>query len=91
MSDDDATIAYTVDALVEEKAVGWFQGRMEFGPRALGARSILSDPRSPVCVHLARQVNGPQGLAHGYLQGQFRSVQYAVFETPPNGSPPIST
>ena len=37
----------TCDALVAEKAVGWFQGRMEFGPRALGARSILGDPRSP--------------------------------------------
>jgi carbamoyltransferase len=36
-----------VDALVEGKAVGWFQGRMEFGPRALGCRSILGDPRSP--------------------------------------------
>jgi carbamoyltransferase len=36
-----------VDALVEEKAVGWFHGRMEFGPRALGNRSILGDPRSP--------------------------------------------
>jgi carbamoyltransferase len=33
--------------LAEEKIVGWFQGRMEFGPRALGARSILGDPRSP--------------------------------------------
>ncbi len=33
--------------LVAEKVVGWFQGRMEFGPRALGARSILGDPRSP--------------------------------------------
>jgi carbamoyltransferase len=33
-------------ALADEKAVGWFQGRMEFGPRALGARSILGDPRS---------------------------------------------
>ena len=31
---------------MDEKAVGWFQGRMEFGPRALGARSILGDPRS---------------------------------------------
>ena len=37
----------TVDALVGEKAVGWFNGRMEFGPRALGNRSILGDPRSP--------------------------------------------
>jgi carbamoyltransferase len=36
-----------VDALVHEKALGWFSGRMEFGPRALGARSILADPRSP--------------------------------------------
>ena len=35
------------DALVEGKALGWFQGRMEFGPRALGARSILGDARSP--------------------------------------------
>jgi carbamoyltransferase len=36
-----------VDAIVEGKAVGWFQGRMEFGPRALGGRSILADARSP--------------------------------------------
>ena len=36
----------TVEALIEEKAVGWCQGRMEFGPRALGNRSILGDPRS---------------------------------------------
>jgi carbamoyltransferase len=45
--DDAAVIEQTVDALVAEKAVGWFQGRMEFGPRALGARSILGDARSP--------------------------------------------
>ena len=36
----------TSDVLSIEKAVGWFQGRMEFGPRALGGRSILGDPRS---------------------------------------------
>lgn len=45
--DDAATIAATARALADEKAVGWFQGRMEFGPRALGGRSILGDPRSP--------------------------------------------
>jgi carbamoyltransferase len=44
---DDALIARTVDGLVAGNAVGWFQGRMEFGPRALGARSIIADPRSP--------------------------------------------
>ncbi len=37
---------WTAEQLAQEKVVGWFQGRMEFGPRALGARSILGDPRS---------------------------------------------
>jgi carbamoyltransferase len=45
--DRDRMIAQTVDALARGQAVGWFQGRMEFGPRALGARSILGDARSP--------------------------------------------
>ena len=44
---DDRLLEATVEALAAGKAVGWFQGRMEFGPRALGARSILGDPRSP--------------------------------------------
>ncbi len=39
-------IDYTAKLLSNEKAIGWFQGRMEFGPRALGCRSILGDPRS---------------------------------------------
>lgn len=45
-SDRDVT-AKTAKALSNGMAVGWFQGRMEFGPRALGGRSILGDPRSP--------------------------------------------
>jgi carbamoyltransferase len=45
--DEEDMLETLVDALVEGKAVGWFQGRMEFGPRALGCRSILGDPRSP--------------------------------------------
>lgn len=46
LSEDDM-IEATANALAEGKAVGWFQGRMEFGPRALGGRSILGDARSP--------------------------------------------
>jgi carbamoyltransferase len=46
-ADETALVTAVVDALVQEKAIGWFQGRMEFGPRALGSRSILADPRSP--------------------------------------------
>ena len=45
--DNEAVLERTCDALQAGHAVGWFQGRMEFGPRALGARSILGDPRNP--------------------------------------------
>ena len=45
--DDERLYGATVDSLVSGDGVGWFQGRMEFGPRALGARSILGDPRNP--------------------------------------------
>lgn len=43
----DALLDFTVELLKAEKVIGWFQGRMEFGPRALGNRSILGDARSP--------------------------------------------
>jgi carbamoyltransferase len=45
--DRDELLRRTARLLADGKVVGWFNGRMEFGPRALGARSILGDPRSP--------------------------------------------
>jgi carbamoyltransferase len=45
--DDEDMLQKTAQALAEGRIVGWMQGRMEFGPRSLGARSILADPRSP--------------------------------------------
>jgi carbamoyltransferase len=50
----DELIERTAAVLSEGKVVGWFQGRMEFGPRALGNRSILGDPHSP---EMQRQMN----------------------------------
>ncbi len=50
--DDGELIAACARDLADGKAVGWFQGRMEFGPRALGARSILGDARSPTMQSL---------------------------------------
>ena len=44
--DDDQITKNVAELLADQKTVGWFQGRMEFGPRALGCRSILADPRS---------------------------------------------
>jgi len=45
--DEEMAIFRCAELIAEGKAIGWFQGRMEFGPRALGGRSILADPRSP--------------------------------------------
>ena len=45
--DDDECFDEVAQTLCEEKVVGWFRGHMEFGPRALGGRSIIGDPRSP--------------------------------------------
>ncbi|HEX2722677.1 MAG TPA: carbamoyltransferase [Gemmatimonadaceae bacterium] len=45
--DEPELIARTAEVLSSQNVVGWFQGRMEFGPRALGGRSILADPRNP--------------------------------------------
>ena len=53
LSEEDL-IEQVAAALADERAVGWMQGRMEFGPRALGGRSIIADPRSPV---MQRQLN----------------------------------
>ncbi len=47
LDDEPQLLDRVAGLLTDEKVVGWFQGRMEFGPRALGARSILGDPRSP--------------------------------------------
>jgi len=44
--EDDRLLSIIAEELKNEKTVGWFQGKMEFGPRALGARSIIADPRS---------------------------------------------
>ncbi len=47
VKDDEMLFKEVADLLAQEKVVGWFQGRMEFGPRALGNRSILADARNP--------------------------------------------
>lgn len=51
---EEQIIEEVASALANENAVGWMQGRMEFGPRALGGRSIIADPRSPV---MQKQLN----------------------------------
>ena len=52
--EEEDLIEMVAAALVDKKAVGWMQGRMEFGPRALGSRSIIADPRSKI---MQKQLN----------------------------------
>ena len=54
IQNEEEIIKNTAEALASEKAIGWMQGRMEFGPRALGCRSIIADPRSP---RMQKQLN----------------------------------
>ena len=62
---DEELIEETVAALADEKAIGWMQGRMEFGPRALGARSIIADPRHLLCKNnLILKLNFVRVLGH---------------------------
>jgi carbamoyltransferase len=69
---DDAMIASVVGDLVDGKVVGWFQGRFEWGPRALGHRSILGDPRQPgMADRINRKIK---------FREQFRPFAPAVLE-----------
>ena len=53
--DDDALCRAVAELIAAQKVVGWFQGRMEFGPRALGARSILADARNPTMQRVVNE------------------------------------
>lgn len=66
-------LSHTVDRLLEGKVVGWFQGRMEFGPRALGSRSILADPRP---ADMRDRINAVVKMREG-----FRPFAPAVLES----------
>ena len=68
-----------VDALASQKVLGWFQGRMEFGPRSLGSRSILSDARSPQMQSVINQKVKLRELSA-------RSLLRCCVRTSPSGS-----
>lgn len=70
---EEDLLRFTVDRLVEGKVIGWSQGRMEFGPRALGARSILADPRRP---EMRDRINALVKMREG-----FRPFAPAVLES----------
>jgi carbamoyltransferase len=70
---EDDLLGFVADRLAEGEVVGWCQGSMEFGPRALGARSILADPRAP---HMRDRIN-----ALVKMREAFRPFAPAVLES----------
>jgi carbamoyltransferase len=73
---------------MEEKVVGWFQGRMEFGPRALGARSILGDPRSPLMqVTMNRKIKFRESF-RPFAPAVLREHTEEWFDIPPGQESP---
>lgn len=77
--DEDHLFDYVAELLTEEKVIGWFQGRMEFGPRALGSRSIIGDPRST-------KMQTTMNLKIKYRESFVRSRRRCWSSTFPNGS-----
>ena len=63
IEDEDQLVGHVAEAIADGKVVGWFQDRMEFGPRALGARSILGDARNP---HMQTVINMKVKFREGF-------------------------
>ena len=88
---DEEIIDVTADLIAQEKVIGWFRGRMEFGPRALGSRSIIGDARSP-------KMQSTMNLKIKFREG-FRPFAPSVlaehadewFELTPQGKEPIAS
>jgi carbamoyltransferase len=83
--DDEADLLDHVAALLEQgRVIGWFQGRMEFGPRALGARSIIGDPRSPQMQQTLNLKVKFRESFRPFAPSVLRDHAHDIFEMAPN-------
>lgn len=83
IEDDDALCNRVADLIADEKVVGWVQGRMEFGPRALGNRSILGDARSPAMQSVMNLKIKFRESFRPFAPVVLRDRVHEYFETPP--------
>ncbi len=75
-------LAETADRLADAQVVGWFQGRMEFGPRALGARSILADPRDPAMRDRVNSLVKKREAFRPFAPAVLEEEAHAYFDLP---------
>jgi carbamoyltransferase len=87
-SSDDELCSEVAELIADEKVVGWFQGRMEFGPRALGARSILGDARSPQMQSVMNQKIKFRESFRPFAPIVLREHVHRYFEMRPNEDSP---
>jgi carbamoyltransferase len=88
LGDDEALCEHVAGELAGGKVVGWFQGRMEFGPRALGSRSILADPRR---AGMQRTLNAKIKFREGFrpfAPAVLRERAHEYFQVPPGEDRP---
>jgi carbamoyltransferase len=86
--EEDALLDRVAGLLQQEKVVGWFHGRMEFGPRALGARSIIGDPRSPRMQQTMNLKIKYRESFRPFAPCVLREHAHEVFEVRPNEDSP---
>jgi len=86
---DDAMIDRVAQWIVEGKVVGWFQGRMEFGPRALGARSLLADPRNPRMKDIINAKVKFREAFRPFAPAVLKERAHEYFEMPPGMDAPF--
>lgn len=84
VEDDDERCAMVADRLAGGAVIGWFCGRLEFGPRALGHRSILADPRSPTVQRRINQIVKERASFRPFAPAVLADRAAAWFQTPPD-------
>jgi carbamoyltransferase len=82
--DEGQLASHTAELLADQKVVGWFQRRMEFGPRALGNRSILADPRSPRMQAVLNEKIKNRETFRPFAPAVLREEAHRWFETAPD-------
>jgi carbamoyltransferase len=86
---EEDLLATTAQMIADGKVVGWFQGRLEFGPRALGARSLLADPRNPQMKDIINAKVKFREAFRPFAPAVLREKAHEYFEMPPGMDAPF--
>ena len=86
---EEELVTRTAEMIAGGKVVGWFQGRMEFGPRALGARSLLADPRNPGMKDLINAKVKFREAFRPFAPAVLKECAHEYFEMPPGMDAPF--